>query len=70
MGETSQTDALLAAARDCAKDGLDGHALRRYRKLDELLSSGRATLPEAWSRAPLPPLPSSHLWTTGTNAAE
>jgi hypothetical protein len=58
-------DALLTAARECAAEGLEGHALRRYRKLDELLSGGKITLPEAWSRAPLSPLPSSALWETG-----
>lgn len=47
-------DALLAAARECAEEGLEGHALRRYRRLDELLSKGEAALPGAWVRAPLP----------------
>jgi hypothetical protein len=46
------TDELLAAARDCAREGAEGHALRRYRKLDELLSSGQGALPRAWADAP------------------
>lgn len=44
-----RTDALLADARQCADEGAEGHALRRYRKLDELLAAG-AELPEAWSK--------------------
>lgn len=43
-------DELLAAARDCYNDGLEGHALRRYHKLDELLSKGDP-LPHDWASA-------------------
>jgi hypothetical protein len=50
----SETDALLTAARECAEEGLEGHALRRYRRLDKLLSEGAAPLPEAWRQAAPP----------------
>jgi hypothetical protein len=43
----SETDAMLSAARQCADEELKDHALRRYRKLDAMLSNG-GTLPEAW----------------------
>jgi hypothetical protein len=55
--QLSTADALLAAARQCADEGLEGHALRRYRKLDDLLSAGGAP-PEAWREGPdAPDLP-------------
>lgn len=43
-------DAMLADARTCAAEGLEGHALRRYRKLDEMMTRG-GRLPEAWAPA-------------------
>lgn len=46
----TEPDDLLTAARQCAAEGLEGHALRRYRKLDDLLTAG-GRLPAAWAPA-------------------
>lgn len=48
---SNRADDLLAAARDCDAEGLEGHALRRYRALDRHLSAG-GTPPEAWREGP------------------
>jgi hypothetical protein len=46
---TNRADDLLIAARECAEEGLEGHALRRYRALDQHLSNG-GDLPREWEQ--------------------